>query len=244
VENPNDLLRRIEEARLWAHFHKDWLLAIRSLLRPQLPDEYHLFVESEAILISPPGGDAPYPILPDLAVSRSDARSRAESSRLSSKGTAAVIEVEEPCEIETTYILLIRRAPEEHVTAVLEIVSPSNKGIGNRFDEEKHLRKRASLLEVGVQIMEIDALLAGRRELPDPLMERLTGFRRVAWTACHFDGRRQYRGWGWNEADPLPTIPWFIDARVEACIDLPDSLQQAFDFNRWSDLVASAEGGR
>lgn len=226
---------------MWAYFHKDWLLQIRAQLRPQLPGEYHLFVESEAILISPTDGRTPNPLLPDLAVSRPDTTSRAMPSTRTAKGTAAVVEADEPWEIESNYSLLIRRAPENHVVAVFEIRSPSNKGFGNRFDEEKHLRKRGSLLEAGVQLLELDALLDGQRTLPAPLTEILSRFTRVAWTALHFDGRRRYSGWGWNEPDPLPTVPWVVDGDVEVCVDLLDSVKQAFDFNRWSDLVESAE---
>ena len=244
MESPNELLWRIEYARMWAYFHKDWLLSIRSALRPQLPSEYHLFVESEAILISPTDGDVAGALLPDLALSRSDVPNHAARTHRHAKGTAAVVEVDEPCEIDTKYSLLIRRAPENQVVAVLEILSPSNKGLGNRFDEEKHLRKRRSLLEAGVQLMEIDALVQGHRDLPNPLMARLFEFKRVAWAASHFDGRRQYRGWGWNEADSLPVIPWFVDDRVEVCVDLSESLRQAVEFNRWSKLVASTEGGQ
>jgi hypothetical protein len=40
VENPNELLSKIEAAHLWAYFHKDWLLEMRQRLRPQLPPEY------------------------------------------------------------------------------------------------------------------------------------------------------------------------------------------------------------
>jgi hypothetical protein len=69
VDSSNALLSRIEETRLWAYFHKDWLLQIRSLLRPQLPAEYHLLVESEAILISPTDGQSPNALLPDVAIS-------------------------------------------------------------------------------------------------------------------------------------------------------------------------------
>lgn len=36
-----ELLTRIERKRLWAYFHKDWLLQIRELLRPQLPAGWH-----------------------------------------------------------------------------------------------------------------------------------------------------------------------------------------------------------
>lgn len=47
MDNPNELLSKIEAARLWAYFHKDWLLEMRQGLRPQLPASYHVFVESE-----------------------------------------------------------------------------------------------------------------------------------------------------------------------------------------------------
>jgi hypothetical protein len=244
VDNPNVLLQRIEQTRLWAYFQKDWLLQIRSQLRPQLPGEYHLFVESEAILISPTETDLPDPLLPDDGISRIEMARRERQPTWSMKGTAAVVEFEEPCEIETKYSLIIRRAPENHVVAVLEVLSPSNKGLGNRLDEERHLRKRESYLEAEIQLMEIDALVHGHRELPGRLLEKLREFARVAWTATHFDGRRRFRGWGWNESEPLPTIPWFVDGRIEVRVDLPESVTQAFEFNRWADLVASAEASR
>jgi hypothetical protein len=243
VENTNQLLRRIEQARLWAYFHKDWLLAMRSLLRTKLPSEYHLFVESEAILISPLDGLPPNPILPDAAVTRAPTAHSTPQTTFSLGGTAAVVEVEEPCEIETHYSLTIRRAPENHVVAVLEVLSPSNKGVGNRLDEEKHLRKRDALIGAGIQLMEIDALVEGHRDLPAALTEKLSPFARVAWTANYFEGVRKYRGWGWNERDSLPVIPWRIDDNLEVCIDLPESAAQAFEFNHWSELVASAEVG-
>ena len=63
-------------------------------------------------------------------------------------------------------MLLIRRAPENQVVAALELLSPSNKGIGNRWDREKHLRKRNAFLEAGVSLLEIDALTEGERVLP------------------------------------------------------------------------------
>jgi hypothetical protein len=42
-------------------------------------------------------------------------------------------------------------------------------------------------------------------------------------------------------SDPLPEIPWLIDRDVEVCVDLRESATQAFEFNRWADLVISAE---
>jgi hypothetical protein len=42
----NELLTRIEARQFWEHFHKDFLMEVRALLRKQLPREYRVFVES------------------------------------------------------------------------------------------------------------------------------------------------------------------------------------------------------
>src|SRR5581483_6356494 len=107
MTSANQLLTRIETERLWGYFHKDWLLQIRQALRDQLPDNYRVFVESEAVLISPES-EVAASILPDVAISRSHLESRIQPAAESV--TAAVIEVEEPCEQETHYSLVIRRA--------------------------------------------------------------------------------------------------------------------------------------
>jgi len=52
MHKSNGLLRQLESRRLWAPFHKDWLLAIREILRPQISAEYAIFVESEAIVVA------------------------------------------------------------------------------------------------------------------------------------------------------------------------------------------------
>lgn len=229
----NALLTQIEDSRLWAYFHKDWLLQIRDLLRPQLPAEYYLFVESETILVSP--DEAASPMLPDISVAHPDAVPSEAPTSLAA-ATAAVIDVEEPCEILNQYTLLIRRAPENHVVAVLEILSPSNKGVSNRFDLDQHLRKRNDLLASGVNLLEIDALRKGERILPAPLTN-LADYERIAWSASHQDSKRRMRGWGWNETELLPILRWPVEAELEVLVDLPDAVQRTREFNRWDDLV-------
>jgi len=256
VRDSNDLLTRIESARLWAYFHKDWLLQIRGALRPQLPGEYFLFVESETIVVSPTEGIVGSALLPDASVSRPrapDSASRASGGGASgsssapgasSEATAALIDVEEPCEILRKYSLVIRRSPENEVVATLEILSPSNKGVGSRLDLERHDRKRARLLEAGVNVFEVDALREGERVLPPSLREldprdTLANCDRVAWTAFHHDGQRRLRAWGWSAPEPPPVVPWTIDERVEALVDLRATCEQALSFNRWEALVGA-----
>lgn len=236
MDNPNTLLTKIEESKLWAYFHKDWLLQMRQLLRPQLPDDFHIFVESEAILISPDDAVPVSAVLQDISVTQRSSHDQAVEPKTSSEPTSAVIEVDEPVETFTQYTLLIRRAPENLVVAALEMLSPSNKGIGNRLDREKHLRKRDSLLEAGVNLLESDALLKGQRNLPASINE-LAQYDRNCWTATHLDGRRKLRGWGWNQDEPLPNVPWTVAADVDVLVDLSLALEQAREFNHWDELV-------
>lgn len=242
MENPNTLLTSIEAARLWNYFHKDWLLQMRLAVRRQLPADYRVFVESETVLITPDAWEASPPsIQPDIAVSRPvSAPSTQASTPQTDDATTAVIEAEEPCEIETHYSLIIRRAPENHVLAAAELLSPSNKGIGNRLDHQKYLRKRSEYLDAGISLLEIDALKQGDHVLPDALAE-LSRFDRVAWTAFHDAGLRRYRGCGWNEPDPLPEIIWRIDMAQTVRVDLTATLREAAEFNQWEALVNSPE---
>ncbi len=211
---------------------------MRVLLRPQLPPEYFVFVESEAVLVAPDPAQVSKPVLPDVALARPDREGATKPSAWLGRGTAAVIELDEPCELLSQYTLLIRRAPDNRVVAVLELLSPSNKGVGNRFDREKYLRKRATFLESGVNLLEIDALREGERVLPASL-QSLAEYERLAWTAFHYDGQRRLRGWGWNQQDPPPVIPWAVEQGVDVLVDLAQALDDACQFNRWPSLVAS-----
>lgn len=232
----NDLLTRIEAARLWSYFHKDWLLQLRQALREQLPPDYRVFVESEAVLISPDAASPVAAVLPDVSVSRSTSGPFPHSPLAAESPTAAVIEAEEPCELETHYMLVIRRAPEQHIVAAVELLSPSNKGVGNRLDQQQHLRKRSEYLNAGVSLLEIDALVQGERDLP-PALSRLADYERCAWTAHITGGKRRFRGWGWRAADPLPVLDWFIDASQRATINLGQTLGAAVAFNDWERLA-------
>lgn len=238
MSDPNLLLSKIEAAGMRAYFHKDWLLEIRQALRPLLPSGYHVFVESETVLVLPDAALPPAVILPDVAVARADAEPATSVERSPQLGTAAVIEMDEPYEVFNKYTLVIRRAPHNAVVAALELLSPSNKGLGNRFDREKYLRKRENLLDAAVNFLEIDALVEGTRALP-PALQNLAEFERNAWAAVHQGGRRRLRGWGWNTDDPMPEIPWNVEEDLAVIVDLPATFRAACEFNHWENLVSS-----
>jgi hypothetical protein len=240
VEHLNSLLAQIETARLWNYFHKDWLLQIRLAVRQQLPADYRVFVESEVVLITPETFESPVEsILPDVSVTRGGGSQSGAPQTEATSASAAVFEAEEPCEAETHYSLVVRRAPENYLVAAAELVSPSNQGVGNRLDQQRFLRKRSDYFDGGINLLEIDTLIHGERILPERL-STLRSFERVAWSAFHEGGWRRFRGHGWNSADPLPQIAWRIDAAQVARIDLGATLAEAADFNQWTALVNRA----
>lgn len=235
MENINQLLAKVEQRHLWAYFHKDWLLEIRRLLRPQVPANYAVFVESETVLVSPDWDETSPKSLPDLAVIRpidEPGKGRTQSAVT----TAAVIELDEPYEIECHYSLTIRRSPDQQIIGAMEILSPSNKGLGNRLDREKYLHKRDGYTEAGIGFFEIDALRLGDRILPDSLCGLAT-FERNAWTSFPQDGSRRLRGYGWNTSDPLPVIPWQIEGDLQLIVDLNTAATAAVEFNPWESLA-------
>jgi hypothetical protein len=233
LKDQNHLLSRIESKGLWAYWHKDWLLEIRDLVRQQLPRSFSLFVESEAILITPSGDRKGEAISPDLSVTRPGPGS---SPRARGDATAAVIDVEEGCEIFTQYSLIVRRAPDNRLVAACEILSPTNKGLYHSLEREKYQRKRALYLEAGVNLLEIDALIEGDRLLP-PALTDLSAYPRRAWAALHGQGKRRLRGWGWRDDEPLPVVSWDVEEGAETLVDLPRALEQACRFNDWETLV-------
>jgi len=234
VNELNRLLARIEASQMWGYFHKDWLLQIRASMRPQLPAEYSLFVESEAILVAPALPAPPSPLLPDLGIARPERKT--VTTGVGGRITAALVEVEEPCETYQTYTLLIRRAPENRLVAALELLSPTNKGLHGTWDREKFLRKRAQYLESAISLMEIDALLGEEKLLPTSLAQ-LQSQTRTVWTAFHDDGKRLLCGWGWSDVEAPPTVAWELESGLKAVVDLAQTLREALTFNPWESLV-------
>jgi len=232
------LLTRIERKRLWAYFYKDWLLQVRELLRPQLPRELAIFVESETVLIAPGAKEAYAAFAPDLSVAGPEQGPEKSvwPNGLPQRASATVLEVEEEIEQFEQYSLLIRRAPENRIVAAAEILSPTNKGVFGLLDKEKYLRKRDAYFEAGINLLEIDALAEGDRLLP-PALDQLRSFDRTAWTVSHAAGRRRFRSWGWSSTEPLAQVEWEIAPGHSTLVDLALSCRLACEFNPWESLA-------
>lgn len=233
----NRLLRQVEAVGMWGAFHKDWLVQMRAALRPQLPPEYFLFIESETVLITPDESTALRTVLPDLGVATTPrSRTPDRDLQLPLRGSSALVEADETLETDKQYSLVIRRHHEKNVVAAMELLSPSNKGLGNRLDRARHNGKRERYLNAGVNLLEIDALLYGDRDIP-AAVQQIAAYPRCAWTVFHSSGARHYRGFGWAETDALPQIDWTIDLQQRPLVDLEATCLAAAEFNRWPQVV-------
>ncbi len=213
------------ESQKWEDFHTDFIPAIRAALTPKLRPRYVVEVERRVYLESGPDRQ-PMTFVADAAVhaSRPD---RDWSPEASGGGGVAVVETVQPIvamipmpQEQREPRLLLRRAGDQQVITVIELLSPTNKkpaATGARIYE----KKRMKILQTDVHLVELDLLRGGRRP---PLSPRPRGdyFAMVS--------RKQRRPsvevYAWTLWHRLPTIPIPLDG------DDPDvmlDLQAAFD---------------
>jgi hypothetical protein len=49
----------------------------------------------------------------------------------------------------------------------------------------------------------------------------------VVWSAKPQEGKRVFAGWAWEEAGPLPRVPWDLGKHGELELDLEGTLREA-----------------
>jgi hypothetical protein len=102
-----------------------------------------------------------------------------------------------PYEVQESYIE-IRKHPERTLVAVLELLSPTNKG----SERAAYLKKRDEILASTVHLVEVDLLVRGKRL---PMSRRRRPAHYYALTG-RGDERPRCRLHSWSVRAPLPTI--------------------------------------
>jgi hypothetical protein len=124
------------------------------------------------------------------------------------------------------YIVLYDLSGEREV-AILEVLSPTNKGVYSGADLEAFRDRRQRLLSASISYMEIDAVPAGMRWLPRSLSE-LGKHAGVVWTSVPCpSGERRFEGWAWAARGPLPCVPWDLGSHGIVTVDLERSFNEA-----------------
>jgi len=213
-------------------------------LRDELGDEYWVDIESEILLVPRPAGPV-RPVAPDVEVTSTRLGNHENSEPpVSATITPALLEADEAIgEFEQSWIEIRRRDFSDRtdrlgtgVVGVVEVMSPSNKGLFGERDLRKFLAKRRDYLLSTVSYTEIDLLVAGQRELPSAV-EKLAGHPLIAWSSQVREQSRHYWAWGWDQNQPLPTIALPLDNPRVCSIDLSACYQRVYETNRWASRL-------
>jgi hypothetical protein len=202
-------------------------------------------METEILLIPRPSGPA-RPVSPDTSVSRIEQGRSSEQPPVGA--TPALLEVDEPIgESRQSWIEVRRRDwsdPHDRfgsrIVSVIEVLSPSSKGLYGERHLRKFLGKRGDYLSSTVSYLEIDLLSAGTRELPSPV-EKLAEHPFVAWSSQVQQRSRHYWAWGWQQSDPLPSVVLPLDYPHIRSFDLGTHYQRACETNRWTSRLEFVE---
>src|SRR5690349_20247479 len=118
----------LERADLWPNVHTSLIIALRDELALLLRPRYYIAVEERVIRMGT--DDIAFAVRPDVAV----VRSTPEQSSLDTSithATVGVVTVELPMPDEVREVYLdIREVGTDRVVTVIELLSPTNKNIG------------------------------------------------------------------------------------------------------------------
>ncbi|MBN1284570.1 MAG: DUF4058 family protein [Anaerolineae bacterium] len=219
----------LEETALWAGVHGQLTTYISAQLAPKLRPKYVPYTETR-IEIGLVDLDAPRPYLPDIAVAAHAVRAAGTPAP---PGITAPLEIETVVEWEMTIATVnILRAADQRLVAVIEILSPINKRPGNEA-YEAYRRKRTTLLQSDIHLLEIDLLRQGRRVLPQEALPPAPYFVFLS----RADRRSRCEVWPIALADPLPVVPVpLLAPDPDAPLDLGAALSTLYDAHGY-DLI-------
>jgi hypothetical protein len=212
----------LEAQHCWRDFHQQFIHDWRERLLAELPPRYDARLQEDVYIGRLSPEETRRLIVPDIAaVAPRKSRPAADGGGVAvrEQRTLApsiiphvVIEERRQSSIE------IRERPRDRLVAVLEVLSPTNKGSGRA----KYLKKRRDLRRARVHLVEVDLLIGGQSPpLAMPLPE--THFHVLL---TRVENPRQCEVYSWDLPEPLPTIPIPL---LSPDPDLPANLQAVFD---------------
>ncbi len=193
----------LETPAFWPDFHHTFLTYLREAIAGDLPDYYEARIE-ERVRFTYFQEEIDGSRILDLVIDRPSYAPRMPKHKPKRGGTGTLelepvrIPLPGSHEIREAWINIFYR-PEHEVVTVLELLSPTNK---ERPGYDHFLAKRSALLQQGVQIVEIDLLIGGKR------MPMRAPLPRGDYHATIIRGKRHLADvYSWTLRDPLPRLP-------------------------------------
>ena len=210
-----------EQSVHWLDFHAEFLSAMRRLLAPQVGPKYIVQLE-EHIYIH------------DLQPEQRQRLGTADLSPVERDGGrldhGALGVLEAPAEVwlpeqdvEKVPFLEVRDRQGRDLVTVIELLSPSNKRVGD--DREQYLAKRRELVRSPAHLVEID-LLRGWTPMPQEGRPECD----YSVMVSRAEKRRAADFWPIRLRDRLPIIPVPLRSPDDAArVDLQEALHRAYD---------------
>jgi hypothetical protein len=211
-------------AGIFHHFHLEWIASIaHALNRGLLPKEYYALAEQYAGVYGPN-------VLTLQAPRRNSRKSsgRDEGAVLTKPRHKPIAQTELEFYRAKQKTVAVRHVSDDEVVALVEIVSPGNKGHRGRFRE--FVEKASAFLDQGVHLSIIDLFPPGRRDpngLHAAIWEEITGElgtlprgRKNRLAASYECGSLvQAYATSFGVGDRLPDLPLFLE--FGGCVEIP-----------------------
>jgi hypothetical protein len=217
----------LDRPELWRTIHNLWISEICQSLKPQVKGRLGISIDEEVTLTDAAGDKSRH--YPDLHVSAGKPERPVVAGDSPATGAVAHAVGVENWSRESRHFIVLEDLQSRRVIGILELLSPTNKGVYSRADLEAFRERRLRLLSAPISYLEIDAVAAGTRWLPSSL-RALEPHDGVVWTSLPLPtGERKVEGWAWGPAGPLPRVPWELGAFGRLEVDLGGTFSEAVE---------------
>jgi hypothetical protein len=226
----------LEDPGLLRKIHNPWISEIYHALKPQVAGRLALSIDQEITLIEPEA--PPRSLRADVHLTDLGVTGAPSAKAKSSVGAVAYAEGVEPWSADSRHFIVLRDLSGGDIVALLEILSPTNKGFYSRSDLEAFKERRHRLLSGSISYLEVDAVPVGTRWLPRCL-EELKDHSAVAWSSVPASSGRRFQGWAWGSGGPLAEVAWDLGRHGVVQVDLDLTFREAlaaagFATSSWS----------
>ena len=218
----------LENPTLWKGIHQRLITALADILAPQLEPRYFVAVETHTYISTSPT----LPIqtrYPDVSVIKIG---EAPVTYAAAPGVMlpVVVDLPLPEPYEEPY-LEVRLMPNGEVVTVIELLSHTNKRVGD--ERQSYLQKREALINSDVHFVEIDFLRAYQ---PMPFTEHLPADYRIFIRRRELGRKAHLYAFSLRQAIPPFPLPLLPDD-TEPVVDLGTILHDLYDRARYRLII-------
>ena len=227
------------EGHVWPDVHHDLATRIKDQLVPQIIPKYTVRIETYTVEDTNPGEDVGI-LYPDVEILRTktyqtDIVAEPDTAYGLLTPATMAIPIAVPIEVRIP-VVEIRDLEKQQLITAIEILSPVNK---RKPGLEDYRKKRKTLHEDGIHLLEIDLLRRGERPFNYPTLPRRMHYFTMLTRG---DGSRM-EVWAMTIRDKLPVVPVPLKSPdPDVRLDIGAALSEVYERSRY-DLSVRYEAG-